>query len=131
MLKGRRGRWAASKFALAAGCVGVLLHVASALGLRATPLAAPLPIAIPSELFMATSIGLIIDLFRPIRSRWSAMMVGFVATLPASALGWFLFRPPNASVQVALEAVLLGGLMMGCVGGAIIWDPHDADAEQV
>ena len=130
MLKGRRGRWAASKFALAAGCVGVLLHVASALGLRATPLAAPLPIAIPSELFIATSIGLIIDLFRPIRSRWSAMMVGFLAVLPGMALGWFLFAP-NASVQVGLELVLLGGLMIGCVGGAIIWDPQDADAEQV
>ena len=120
----RRHRWAATKFAAKAGCVGVAVHIARAAGLGGIPVA-PLWIAIPVELFGAISIGLIIDLNRPIKSRWRAMVVGAVAVIPLFAVG---FVALTGRFELGfIYGVGFMSAVTGGAGGAVIWNPEDAD----
>ena len=126
LLKHRPRRWAATKFAAVAGCVGVVVHVSRSLGLGSTPASAPLTIAIPAELFIDISIGVVIDLLRPIQSRWRAMLIGMLAMLPAFVLGVFLFGSGMPLFDAAYT-VAFGSVFVGGSAGLVLWDPEDAD----
>ena len=80
------------------------------------------------ELFTAISIGLIIDLNRPIKSRWRAMVVGAVAVIPGFAVGFVVFSGGHFELGF-IYGVGFMSAVTGGAGGAVLWNPEDADQD--